>query len=658
MSDIKEVIKYTKKLKLLYVEDNEESRFATNIVLDEFFDEFIVAIDGEDGLEKFKNNNIDLIITDVNMPKLNGLDMVKEIRTIDKSIPILVLSAYNEPEYFIDSIKIGVDGYLLKPINIEQFLAVLSKVTTKLKLQHNAQKSEHILMQYKEITDKSAIVTILDKDKNITYANDIFLDISEYSEDEIIGKNYYSMLSYKQSSNTTKEIWKTIEIDKNIWDGVLKFVSKYGKVYYLKTTIKPILDSNGDIIEYIALRYDVTQIMNPKTQLKEAIKNLKKPLVIYMRLEEFDTINEFYSTSIVEEIQDKVTQYLEENIPIQCKFDKIYQLGDGDYAMCGADTICQNNKNLFISMLHKFQETVENGAIDIKDINYNMSILVSLAYNDKDVLASAKLGIRDLLKSKQSFIIANNFAQIEHDKAEKNLIVISRVKKAISTGNIISYFQGIVDNKTKKIVKYESLVRLIDEDNNVVSPYFFLDIAKKGRYYSQITNIVLQNSFKALKITDADISMNLSALDIEQKSTRDYIFKLLDEHKKYLHRVVFELLEDESVKDFKTISKFITDVKKMGVKIAIDDFGAGYSNFERLLDYQPDILKIDACLIKDIATDSYSFSVVKTIVAFAKEQNLKVIAEYVENETIYNITKDLGVDFSQGYYFSKPEPLK
>jgi len=658
MSNVKEIIKYTKNLKLLYVEDNEESRFATNMVLDEFFDEIIIAIDGVDGLEKFKNNNIDLIITDVNMPKLNGLDMVKEIRTIDKSIPILVLSAYNEPEYFIDSIKIGVDGYLLKPINIEQFLAVLGKVTTKLEFQHNAQKSEHILMQYKEITDKSAIVTILDKDKNITYANDIFLDISEYSEDEIIGENYYSMLSYKQSSNTTKEIWKTIEIDKNIWDGVLKFVSKYGKVYYLKTTIKPILDSNGDIIEYIALRYDVTQIMNPKTQLKEAIKNLKKPLVIYMRLEEFDTINEFYSTSIVEEIQDKVTQYLEENIPVQCKFDKIYQLGDGDYAMCGADTICQNNKDLFISMLHKFQETVENGAIDIKNINYNMSILVSLAYDDKDVLASAKLGIRDLLKSKQNFIIANNFAQIEHDKAEKNLIVISRVKKAISTGNIISYFQGIVDNKTKKIVKYESLVRLIDEDKNVVSPYFFLDIAKKGRYYSQITNIVLQNSFNALKLTDADISMNLSALDIEQKSTRDYIFRLLDEHKEYLHRVVFELLEDESVKDFKTISKFITDVKKMGVKIAIDDFGAGYSNFERLLDYQPDILKIDACLIKDIATDSYSFSVVKTIVAFAKEQNLQVIAEYVENETIYNITKDLGVDFSQGYYFSKPEPLK
>jgi EAL domain-containing protein (putative c-di-GMP-specific phosphodiesterase class I) len=153
------------------------------------------------------------------------------------------------------------------------------------------------------------------------------------------------------------------------------------------------------------------------------------------------------------------------------------------------------------------------------------------------------------------------------------------------------------------------------------------------------------------------VSINLSALDIEQKSTRENILELLEEHKDFAHLIVFELLEDESVKEFKIIRQFITDVKKYGVRIAIDDFGAGYSNYERLLDYQPDILKIDGCLIRDIETSSYSLSVVKSIVTFAKEQNLQTIAEYIENEAIYNIVKDLGVDFSQGYYFDKPEPI-
>jgi EAL domain-containing protein (putative c-di-GMP-specific phosphodiesterase class I) len=160
-----------------------------------------------------------------------------------------------------------------------------------------------------------------------------------------------------------------------------------------------------------------------------------------------------------------------------------------------------------------------------------------------------------------------------------------------------------------------------------------------------------------LKRCDADISINISAIDIEQKSTRKKIIELLEENKKNSSRIVFELLEDEAIKDFNVIKDFIVDVKRYGVQIAIDDFGAGYSNYERLLDYQPDILKIDGCLIRDIETSSYSLSAVKSIVTFAKEQNLQIIAEYIENESIFNIVKDLGIDYSQGYYFGKPEAI-
>jgi EAL domain-containing protein (putative c-di-GMP-specific phosphodiesterase class I) len=120
---------------------------------------------------------------------------------------------------------------------------------------------------------------------------------------------------------------------------------------------------------------------------------------------------------------------------------------------------------------------------------------------------------------------------------------------------------------------------------------------------------------------------------------------------------VFLLLEDENVKDFNIIKEFIRHVKQRGVKIAIDDFGSGYSNFERLLEFEPDILKIDGSLIRNIVQDSYTKSIVKTIVLFAKTQNIKTIAEYVENEHIFNILNELGVDYSQGYYFGKPEAL-
>ena len=231
------------------------------------------------------------------------------------------------------------------------------------------------------------------------------------------------------------------------------------------------------------------------------------------------------------------------------------------------------------------------------------------------------------------------------------------VKIALENYKIISYFQPIINNKTRVVEKYESLVRLVDENGNILSPHAFLDISKKGNYYNKITHRVLENSFKILKQISTKISINLSSLDIEKEETRNILFELLEEHKEDRHRVIFELLEDESVKDFNVIKNFIKKVKSMGVLIAIDDFGAGYSNFERLLEFSPDILKIDGKLVKNIANDVYSKNIVETIVSFTKKQKIITIAEFVENEQIYNILSELGVDYSQGYYFGKPENI-
>ena len=198
---------------------------------------------------------------------------------------------------------------------------------------------------------------------------------------------------------------------------------------------------------------------------------------------------------------------------------------------------------------------------------------------------------------------------------------------------------------------------MIDEEEKVLSPYHFLEVSKKGNYYNKITSRVLENSFKMLNHISTQLSINISSIDIEKEKTRNKIFELLSEYKNDAHRIVFELLEDEEVKDFKIIKDFIKTVKKLGVQIAIDDFGAGYSNFERLLEFEPDILKIDGSLIKNIAIDTYSRNVVETIVDFAKKQNIETIAEFVENEEIFDILNIIGVDYSQGYYFGKPENL-
>ncbi len=154
-----ELVIYTKEIKLLYVEDDPEARETTLLLLKEFFENIVVAVDGKDALDKFQENEIEMIISDINMPNMDGLTMVDHIKKIDKNIPVLIFSAYNESAILQKSIKIGVEGYLSKPINFEQFTEVIKKCTERLYLRKENQKYKDSLelkvqTQLKELRNK------------------------------------------------------------------------------------------------------------------------------------------------------------------------------------------------------------------------------------------------------------------------------------------------------------------------------------------------------------------------------------------------------------------------------------------------------------------------------------------------------------------------
>ena len=268
---------------------------------------------------------------------------------------------------------------------------------------------------------------------------------------------------------------------KEIYKSIIRNIAKDGRSYYVKTTIKPILDKDNNIIEYIALRDNITDIMNPKKQLDDAIQNATEPVVVYLKLDDFETLEEFYGNETVEKIQDKISIYLENNLPPNCKFERVYQLGHGEYVLFNEKSVCFKDKDedTFLSHIKQFQDKVKLAVIEIEDVDYDMSLIISVAYDSNNILESSKIGIKRLIKTKQSFIVSNNFAQIEYEKAQKNMKTIAMVKKAISDFKIVSHFQPIINNKTKQIEKYESLVRLINDDGDVLSPFFFLDTAKR-----------------------------------------------------------------------------------------------------------------------------------------------------------------------------------
>jgi diguanylate cyclase (GGDEF)-like protein len=271
----------------------------------------------------------------------------------------------------------------------------------------------------------------------------------------------------------------------------------------------------------------------------------------------------------------------------------------------------------------------------------------------QELLMSAEKALKTAKATNKNMLLYDEESE-EFRSYEQNIFWTNKITEAISSDQIVPFYQPIINNKTNKIEKYECLVRIIDNDETVHSPIKFLDISKKSRNYAAITKNVVEKSFKEFENTRYEFSINLSAKDMIDNEITNYIYTQL-ENFKGCNRVIFELLESEGIENYDDVYAFIEKVKEYGCKIAIDDFGSGYSNFIHLLKLKVDIIKIDGTLIRDLDSDENAQIIVKTIVDFANKLNILTVAEFVHSDFIQHRVKELGVDYSQGYYFGQPK---
>ena len=166
---------------------------------------------------------------------------------------------------------------------------------------------------------------------------------------------------------------------------------------------------------------------------------------------------------------------------------------------------------------------------------------------------------------------------------------------------------------------------------------------------------IIDKSFREISKTDKSLSLNLLARDMMDGNINNYIIEKLKEYG-VEKQVVFEILENENIENESRVKNFIDKAKRIGVRIAIDDFGAGYSNFSYLMRLKPDYLKLDGSIIKDIDKDSNSEAIVKAISSFAKTLHIKTIAEFVHSKEVYDRCYELGIDEFQGFYLGEPKP--
>lgn len=268
MIDKKEFFKYLKKITILYVEDDKNTREELEFFLENKVLKLYSAKNGEEGLALFKEHSPDLIISDIQMPVLNGIDMVRQIKEINFSIPVILITAFNDTDYLFQAIKLNISNYLTKPLNLNLLIDVLTNMSKAIFLEKENKEIFNTLSQYKNIVDERSIISKSDENGIITYVNKPFEIISGYSHDELIGKPHNIISHHEIDSKVFENLWQTIKYEKKTWKGRLKNINKNGGVYVIDIIIKPILDLNNNIIEFISLSNDITDLENTKDYFK------------------------------------------------------------------------------------------------------------------------------------------------------------------------------------------------------------------------------------------------------------------------------------------------------------------------------------------------------------------------------------------------------
>jgi len=526
------------------------------------------------------------------------------------------------------------------------------------------QKSQKHTSEYINAIYAGGLVSVSDIDGNITYVNKKLCNVSGYNEVELIGKNHNIFRDVNTPQIVYKELWGTVKSGK-IYHTMLKNRAKNGESFYANTTIIPIKDEEENIIEYIAFRDDVTELVNSKKELKRTFlydpltklgnrfKMLsdisKNSYLAIIDIHLFKEINDFYG----HEIGDLVLKDLAHKIfeTFHKKGMSVYHLNGDEFGVLADKVFISQGE--FFNILKEFLVTNMQDELFINEnIQINTRLTCGVAYDNTNLVNYAGIAHKQAKKMNKD-ILEYSYDINTDEEYRLNLEWTNELKNAIAEDRIQTYYQPIVNSHTGKIEKYETLMRLIKRDGEVIPPIHFLNIAKKTRVYQELTKIVATKAFNKFSDSNFEFSINLSIEDILVYNVASWIFDLAIE-KNVNNRLVIEIVESEGIESFDEVQKFIEEAKSHGMKIAIDDFGTGYSNFEYLIKLNADYLKIDGSLMKEIDKDEKLCGVVETIVSFAKKNDIKVIGEFISTHDIYEKTKSLGIEFSQGYFLGHP----
>ena len=434
----------------------------------------------------------------------------------------------------------------------------------------------------------------------------------------------------------------------------LRMYERHDYAYFLLLYMDILMSSYQvrDIIMNIYFSRRITSIYEDSLtkegnyfQLREDMKdeNIESALLI-LNIKEFSKINLLYGHDVGDILIKEVFEYISNIMDLH----KIYRIYGDEFAI----VFSMDEKE---KVLESIKKKLEEKEFQVSEETITLSFYGSIATTSVDALERCEFG---LMLSKNNLGEISDVDRINDSVLQKyadNITISQEMRLAFMDNRIIPYFQPIMNLDTGEIVKYEVLMRVVDIHQNILSPVDFLEVLQGMYLYPEASKLMIKKAFEVFEHSDYEFSINLSFADISNLDTEAFIIAILKQYPETATRCTFELLENEAIHNHLEVIEFFELLHSYGVSIALDDFGAGYSNYETIFKFDIDYIKIDGSLTESILTSERSRVLMESIIMVARKLDAKLIVEFVSSQELLDEISSMDVDYVQGYHIGKPQ---
>jgi diguanylate cyclase (GGDEF)-like protein/PAS domain S-box-containing protein len=705
---------------ILTIDDEDQIRNSFQLFLEDHDFDVIEARNGREGLDVFRREKPDLVLCDLRMPEMDGLEVLRTIKTESPDTPIIVVSGTGIIGDAIEAIHRGAWNYLLKPIQdmsvllhainqeLERARLIIenrayqehleeevTRRTAALQKAINDLNESHFKLRKSEETYRSIFENL--QDVYIEFAgNGVILEISPsisqvsaFKRDELLGTKVEGLFPLAQERdelfellNQTGQI-RDFEIhlrDKNQQDIPCSLNASYQgsereNADKICATLRDITERKQAEarIEYLAYYDALTELPNRRLLINRLEQNLSRArryghygAMLFLDLDRFKNINDSLGHPIGDDLLKQVAERLATDMRSE---DTISRLGGDEFVLLLSD-LGTDSGTAAVAAQHKAESIKERltEPYIIRDNILHITPSIGVAMfpsvdggyeTGSDILRYADTAMYRAKDDGRDTI--RFFLPSMQAAADYRLVLEKELRHAIERNELSLYFQPQVDYDGN-ILGAEALIRWTHPTKGFISPGTFIPIAEASGLILSIGEWVLRTACQHLKQWNdqglglTHLAINVSPRQFRQSEFVGQVQSILDETGVDPTMLCFELTEGLVIDNIIDTIEKMQGLKKLGLQLSIDDFGTGYSSLTYLKKMPLDILKIDQSFVRDIETDANDAAIVATIIAMAEHLYLKVIAEGVETRPELDFLKQNGCNMFQGYLFSRPIP--